>query len=98
MIVLPDQPNKLRWDAGISMVCVLVAVLTPFRIAFAHNDAKGWLSFDATVDVLFVMGKDKKAHVRGGGRGHTRLFCCTMPVTVLERCDIAAKGNMPCLR
>lgn len=57
MIVLPDQPLKLRWDAGISMICVLVAVLTPYRIAFARNDDSGWLIFDATVDFLFVIGE-----------------------------------------
>lgn len=57
MIVLPDQPVKLRWDVAISMVCVLVAVLTPYRMAFARNDAGSWLVFDAVVDVLFVFGE-----------------------------------------
>lgn len=57
-MVLPDQPNKLRWDVGISIVCILVAVLTPFRIAFAHKTSKGWLAFDATVDLLFFVGED----------------------------------------
>ncbi|CAN0591960.1 unnamed protein product, partial [Ectocarpus sp. 12 AP-2014] len=54
-IILPDQPIKLRWDVAISMVCVLVAVLTPYRMAFAHNDALSWCIFDAAVDVLFVI-------------------------------------------
>ena len=39
------------------MICVLVAVLTPFRIAFARVTSIGWTAFDATVDVLFVVGK-----------------------------------------
>ncbi|CAM9269782.1 unnamed protein product [Ascophyllum nodosum] len=55
LMVLPDQPHKLRWDAGISMVCVLVAVLTPFRIAFAGIASKRWMVFDETVDALFVV-------------------------------------------
>lgn len=46
-----------RWDAGVSMVCVLVAILTPYRMAFAHVHAMGWLAFDAMVDVLFVIGE-----------------------------------------
>ncbi|CAM9812213.1 unnamed protein product, partial [Ectocarpus sp. 8 AP-2014] len=54
-IILPDQPIKLRWDVAISMVCVLVAVLTPYRMAFAHNDALSWGIFDATVDIFFVI-------------------------------------------
>lgn len=57
MIVLPDQRNKLQWDAGISMVCVLVAVLSPYRMAFAPIDAKRWLVFDALVDIFFVIGE-----------------------------------------
>lgn len=60
LMVLPDQPNKLRWDAGISMLCVLVAVLTPFRIAFAHETSEGWLAFDATVDLFFFFGEEKR--------------------------------------
>eukprot|EP00752_Nemacystus_decipiens_P013801 g12253.t1 len=55
LIMLPDQPIKLRWDVAISMVCVLVAVLTPYRMAFAHIDASSWLVFDAVVDLLFVL-------------------------------------------
>ena len=66
MIVLPDQRNKLQWDAGISMVCVLVAVLSPYRMAFAPIDARRWLAFDAIVDICFVIG-EKKTHT------HTRL-------------------------
>lgn len=60
MIMLPDQPIKLRWDVAISMVCVLVAVLTPYRMAFAHNSANSWLVFDAVVDVLFVFGETRR--------------------------------------
>ncbi|CAM9572460.1 unnamed protein product, partial [Hapterophycus canaliculatus] len=55
LIMLPDQPIKLRWDVAISLVCVLVAMLTPYRMAFAHNDASSWLVFDAAVDILFVI-------------------------------------------
>lgn len=58
MIVLPDQRNKLQWDAGISMVCVLVAVLSPYRMAFASIDARRWLAFDAIVDICFVIGEN----------------------------------------
>lgn len=48
---------NVRWDASISMVCVLVAIFTPYRMAFAENASVGWLAFDATVDVLFVIGE-----------------------------------------
>lgn len=60
MIMLPDQPIKLRWDVTVSMVCVLVAVFTPYRMAFAANDAQSWLIFDAAVDVLFVIGETER--------------------------------------
>lgn len=72
LIMLPDQPIKLRWDVAISLVCVLVAMLTPYRMAFAHNDAKSWLVFDAAVDVLFVIGKIRLFN--GGGGGLWRFF------------------------
>lgn len=62
MIMLPDQPIKLRWDVAISMVCVLVSVLTPFRMAFAHIDSLSWIAFDAVVDVLFVFGETHDIH------------------------------------
>lgn len=68
MIVLPDQRNKLQWDAGISMVCVLVAVLSPYRMAFAPIDARRWLAFDAIVDICFVIG-EKKTHTPPTRRG-----------------------------
>lgn len=72
--MLPDQPIKLRWDVAISMVCVLVSVLTPYRMAFAHNNAMSWLVFDAIVDVLFVVGERAillywLSEAFGGGEG-----------------------------
>ena len=67
MIMLPDQPIKLRWDVAVSMVCVLVAVLTPYRMAFAYTDARSWLVFDAVVDVLFVFGETHSVDVYACG-------------------------------
>lgn len=85
-IMLPDQPIKLRWDVAISMVCVLVSVLTPYRMAFAHNDAKSWLVFDAIVDVLFVVGESYMGFRRRlGAAGSYFVVACLVPVRSLAR-------------
>lgn len=39
------------------MVCVLVAIFTPYRMAFADNDSVLWLTFDAAVDTVFLIGE-----------------------------------------
>lgn len=91
LIMLPDQPVKLRWDVAISMVCVLVAILSPYRMAFAHIDARSWLVFDAVVDVLFVFGKaDVSQRIRVVSR---RVRVCFFVLWRVSTCHTCSKAG-----
>lgn len=57
----PQCSPGVRWDAGVSMVCVLVAIFTPYRMAFADHHSIAWLGFDAIVDILFVVGESESS-------------------------------------
>ena len=97
LIMLPDQPVKLRWDVAISMVCVLVAILSPYRMAFAHIDARSWLVFDAVVDVLFVFGKaDVSQRIRVVSRRVRVCVFCPLAGVNLPHMFLKAGFHLQC--
>lgn len=46
IIILPDDPVKLRWDILISILLIMVFFITPYRIAFTDDEPWYWIIID----------------------------------------------------
>ena len=55
LLLLPDDPFKMKWEMLIAIVLVFTAIVTPYRLAFTTNDNLGWLCVNFTIDGIFAI-------------------------------------------
>lgn len=55
LIILPDDPFKLKWDLFVTLVLLAVFFISPYRIAFTEDNPLIWTIIDQTIDFIFFI-------------------------------------------
>lgn len=55
VLLLPDDPFKIKWEMMIAVVLIFTAIMTPYRLAFTSTDNLTWITINYIIDGIFFV-------------------------------------------